>query len=65
MPAINANGFYSLAAGRYLPFEEANEEERRWLETYEALRYNCLFDAKHRNEALFPVLEQPSAGSRK
>ena len=65
IPAINANGFYSLAAGRYLPFEEANEEERRWLETYEALRYNCLFDAKHRNEALFPVLEQPSAGSRK
>lgn len=57
IPSINANGFYSLADGCYLPFDEANEEERWWLGLYEALQYNNLFDKKNRNETLFPVLE--------
>ena len=57
IPAINANGFYSPTVGGYLPFDAANEEERYWLGLYEVLQYNNLFDKKHRNESIFPVLE--------
>lgn len=57
IPSINVNGFYSPTAGGYLPLEEANEEEIQWLERYEILQYNNIFDRKHRNEILFPVLD--------
>lgn len=57
IPSINANGFYSLADGCYLPFGEANDEESRWLGLYEALQYNNMFDQEHRDETLFPVIE--------
>ena len=57
IPAVNANGFYSLANECYLPFSEADEEEQKWLETYEELQYNSLFDKRHRNKVLFPALE--------
>ncbi len=55
IPSINAIGFYSLVNGRYLPFDEANKEEHAWLELYEALQYNCIFDQAHRNETFFSV----------
>ena len=58
IPSINANGFYSPSVGGYLPVEEANEEEMRWLELYESLQYNNVFDNKCRNEKLFPVLHE-------
>ncbi len=57
IPAINANGFYSLDARSYLPFDEANKDEAQWLELYEMLQYNNLFDKRHYNETLFPVLD--------
>lgn len=57
IPAINANGFYSLNNGCYLPFDEANEEELLWLEMYEALQYNNIFDKTNQNEILFPLLK--------
>ena len=57
IPAINANGFYSLRAKCYLPFDEASQEEKVWLQAYEQLQYNSIFDQKHRNEKLFPVLQ--------
>lgn len=57
IPAINANGFYSLKAQCYLPFDEASQEEKVWLQAYEQLQYNSIFDQKHRNEKLFPVLQ--------
>ena len=58
IPSINVNGYYSRDEGRYLNFDEANEEERLWLEVYEALQYNNIFDKAHQNEALFPLLKQ-------
>ena len=57
IPAINANGFYSLAERRFLSLDEANAEERLWLDRYEALQYNNIVDKAHRNDALFPVIE--------
>lgn len=56
IPAINANGFYSLNRGCYLPFDQANEEEREWLELYQVLQYNNISDKKNQNTTLFPVL---------
>lgn len=58
IPCINANGFYSLEAGCYLPLEEANETERAWLDLYEVLQYNNLFDKENQNEDLFPILAE-------
>ena len=57
IPSMNANGFFSPTAGNYLPFDEASGKELKWLRQYEALKYNNIFDVKHRNEKLFPVLE--------
>ncbi len=57
IPSINANGFYSLSAGCYLPFDEANKDEQQWLNSYEALQYNSIFDTTHQNETLFPIWE--------
>lgn len=56
IPSVNANGFYSLSAGRYLPFDEATGEEQHWLELYEILQYNSLFDTRHRSSTFFPSL---------
>ena len=57
IPSVNANGFFSLSAGHYLPFEEADGEELRWLKLCQVLQYNSIFDKKHRSESLFPTLE--------
>ncbi len=57
IPAINTNGFYSQSEGRFLTFEEAESEEKRRLELYEALQYNSIFDKKNRNELLFPTIQ--------
>lgn len=58
IPAINANGFYSPGAGCYLPLNEADGEQQRWLDLYEALQYNNMFDRKNQNELLFPLLDE-------
>lgn len=57
IPAINANGFYSLTNECYAPVAKADGEERRWLELYEALLYNSIADLENRNEAFFPVMK--------
>lgn len=56
IPSINAYGFYSAEKQRYLPFHLASEEELEWLQCYEYLQYNNLFDPEHRNN-FFPVPE--------
>lgn len=56
IPSINAHGYYSKTKGCYLPLDKAEGDEKMWINTYEQLQYNCLFDKKHRNEKLFPVL---------
>lgn len=57
IPSINANGFYSLRDQKYISFDSTSEEEKKWLELYEQLQYNSLFDKKNRSDILFPVLE--------
>lgn len=57
VPAINSNGFWSTSEKRWLSLDKADDEEKSWLEAYEALQYNSIFDKKHRNEIFFPVLD--------
>ena len=57
IPSINANGFYSLGKECYLPFDEASANELKWLNLYEALQYNSIFDIAHQNEIFFPAIE--------
>lgn len=57
IPSINANGFYSPENGGFVSFDDANEEESRWLNLYEVLQYNNIFDKKQKNEALFPSIK--------
>lgn len=53
IPAVNANGYYSVSQGKFLPLEDAQGAEKEALERYACLQYNDLFDGKHRDERLF------------
>ena len=57
IPAINARGYYSKRAGRFLHFEDATGEEAEWLQNYEILQYNNMFDEKGKSTLFFPYLE--------
>lgn len=58
VPAINARGYYSKTAGRFLHIEEAEGEEAEWIRDYEILQYNNMFDRKGKSELFFPYLKQ-------
>lgn len=58
VPAINARGYYSKTAGRFLHIEEAEGEEADWIRDYEILQYNNMFDRKGKSELFFPYLKQ-------
>ncbi len=53
VPAMNALGYYSLTRETFLPYSEATGEEETWLNQYEALMHNYLFDAENRNPVFF------------
>ena len=53
IPAINARGYYSKSQKKFLTFDEAEGREKEWLDKYEAVQYNNLFDTKNRNENFF------------
>ena len=53
VPAMNALGYYSLSKGDFIPCDKAEDEEAAWLNQYEALQYNNLFDTENRDEELF------------
>ena len=56
IPAINARGYYSKSAGRFLHFEDAMGDEADWLRDYETLQYNNMFDEKGKSKLFFPYL---------
>lgn len=57
IPSINAFGYYSPAVGGFVSLDDANAEERKWLDMYEMLQYNSIFDSANRSDVLFPALE--------
>lgn len=53
IPAINALGFYSPAAGRFLPLNQAGNPEAEAIQNYHILQYNNVFDTKNRSVQFF------------
>lgn len=53
IPAMNQSGYYSRSQGRFLTYAEAQGTEKEWLDKYEAVQYNALFDSKNRSELFF------------
>ena len=58
VPAINARGYYSKTAGKFLHVEEAEGEEAEWISRYRILQYNSMFDKRGRSFLFFPYFEQ-------
>lgn len=58
IPAINARGYYSKSAGRFLHFEDATGKEAEWLQNYQILQYNNMFDEKGKSTLFFPYLKE-------
>ena len=54
VPAINSRGYYSKSKGCYLHIDEAEGEEKEWIEKYHMLQYNSMFDKKNRSSFFFP-----------
>lgn len=59
VPAMNALGYYSKEKGDFIPYDKAEGEEAAWLNQYEALQYNNLFDDDNRDEDLFKKYINP------
>lgn len=53
IPAVNAMGYYSKKKQAFIPIEEATGEEAKWLEKYELLQYNEMFDKNNRSDVFF------------
>ena len=54
VPAINSRGYYSKSQGCYLHLDEATGEEAEWINRYNILQYNSIFDKKGRSNVFFP-----------
>ena len=52
IPSMNALGYYSNEQGKYISYDEASGLEKEWLNKYEILQYNYLFD-KNKSEVFF------------
>ena len=57
IPAINANGFYSKETNSYKEFDQASDEEAKWIDNYNILEYNSMFDQKNRSQLFFPYID--------
>lgn len=53
IPAVNSLGYYSKLFHTYKPIDEAVGMEKEWLEKYQTLQYNNLFDGKNRSPLFF------------
>lgn len=57
VPAINSRGYYSPENGCYMHVEDASGEEAEWIQKYEILQYNSMFDKKNRSSLFFPYID--------
>ena len=58
VPAINSRGYYSKQHGCYMHLEEADGEEAEWIQKYQMLQYNNMFDKKKQSKLFFPYLKE-------
>ncbi|MCM1258384.1 MAG: LTA synthase family protein [Roseburia sp.] len=53
VPAMNVRAFFSNSYNRYFHYEDAVGEDAAWLEKYQILQYNGLFQKKNKSELFF------------
>ena len=58
IPAINSRGYYSVSSGCFKHLEEAEGEEAEWIDRYQILQYNNMFDKKKQSRVFFPYLKE-------
>lgn len=58
IPSVSANGYYD-AHGRLHEWKDRDSESGRWLEEYEMIQYNYLFDKENRLDEHFKISERP------
>jgi hypothetical protein len=58
VPAINSRGYYSRTEGCFKHLEDAAGEEAEWIEKYNMLQYNSMFDKKGKSEVFFPYYNE-------
>lgn len=58
VPALNSRGYYSISEGTYKYFEDAEGEEADWINKYQILQYNNMFDLDDQSELFFPYLAE-------
>ncbi len=58
VPAINSRGYYSKQHGCYMHLDEADGEEAEWIQKYQMLQYNNMFDKKKQSKLFFPYLKE-------
>ena len=60
IPAINSQAYYSIEAGTFKYLSDASGEEAEWINNYNILQYNNMFDEKNRSSLFFPYLNDVS-----
>lgn len=53
VPAVNILGYYSVENGSFIPVSEATGEELEWLEIYQCIQYNGMFDKNKLSPSFF------------
>ncbi len=53
IPAMNALGYYSKQNNAFVSYDIAQGEEAEWIEKYNNLQYNNIFDLKNRSKLFF------------
>ena len=54
IPAMNSLGYYSEKQDRFINYDEAEGKEKKAIQEYDILEYNCLFDKKNKSRVFFP-----------
>ena len=58
IPAMNARAFYSVSSGKFLHYDKAAGEEKEWIDRYDELQYNEMFDKSGKSSVFFPYLKE-------
>lgn len=53
IPAVNSQGYYSKEKENFQKIDDATGEEAEWLNKYQILEYNSLFDEKNKSNIFF------------
>ena len=64
IPAMNSRAYYSNEFGEYLHYtDEGAASDEEWLDTYEMLQYNNVFDSDDKSSIFFPYSDNISTDS--